>query len=80
LVVEVLSPSNVEWDMLIKLNKYLKAGVKEYWIVDPDKEAVYVNILEGSQYTLHKYAKDNDVAAHVLDGCIISLPDVFAEF
>ena len=43
LVVEVVSPSNVATDVLIKLRKYKKAGVKEYWIVFPNdmKIAVY---------------------------------------
>lgn len=36
LVVEVLSPSNREYDLGLKLKKYREAGVKEYWIVDPE--------------------------------------------
>ncbi len=41
-VLEVLSPSTRKKDQLIKLNKYLNAGCKEFWIVDPDKEKVMV--------------------------------------
>ena len=41
-VVEILSPSTRKKDMIIKLNKYLNAGVKEYWLVDPDKKSVLV--------------------------------------
>ena len=41
-VLEVLSPSTRRKDQLVKLNKYLNAGCKEYWIVDPDKEKVMV--------------------------------------
>lgn len=36
-VVEVVSPSSVCMDYVKKLNLYLEAGVREYWIVDPDK-------------------------------------------
>jgi len=36
LVVEVLSPSNREYDLGLKLKKYREAGVREYWIVDPE--------------------------------------------
>lgn len=36
-VVEVVSPSSVRMDYVKKLNLYLEAGVREYWIVDPDK-------------------------------------------
>ena len=42
LCVEVLSPSTVSRDRGIKLTKYLHAGVKAYWIVDPKKERVLV--------------------------------------
>ncbi len=39
-VLEVLSPSTKNKDIFIKGAKYLRAGVKEYWIVDPVKETV----------------------------------------
>lgn len=38
---EVLSPSTKSKDCVIKLNKYMNAGVKEYWIIDPDEEKVF---------------------------------------
>ena len=42
LVVEVISPSNPIMDAMIKLFKYQKAGVREYWIVYPDEKRVTV--------------------------------------
>lgn len=42
LVVEVVSPHNPRHDYFLKLMKYQNAGVKEYWIVDPQKERVLV--------------------------------------
>lgn len=38
LVVEVLSGSTKTKDMVKKLNLYMQTGVREYWIVDPDKK------------------------------------------
>jgi Uma2 family endonuclease len=41
LLVEVLSPGNVEHDTIKKKSTYEKFGVQEYWIVNPDtKEAI----------------------------------------
>ena len=44
LIMEVLSPSTQRYDRLIKLGLYQKAGVREYWIVDPDLKTVQVNL------------------------------------
>ncbi|MCM1570027.1 MAG: Uma2 family endonuclease [Roseburia sp.] len=36
-VVEILSPDSKRRDAIIKLRKYQEAGVREYWMIDPDK-------------------------------------------
>lgn len=43
LTVEVVSPSSQRMDYLTKADRYARAGVREYWIVDPQtrKTAVY---------------------------------------
>lgn len=41
-VTEVLSPSTRQYDQTLKFNKYWKAGVREYWIVDPQNEEIWV--------------------------------------
>ena len=56
-VVEILSPSSRSRDMMLKLNKYEKAGVQEYWVVDPKYAKVIVYTLPGevrlTQYSFH---------------------------
>ena len=41
-IVEVLSNSTKKKDMTLKMSKYENAGVREYWIVDPDKQKIIV--------------------------------------
>ncbi len=41
-VIEIVSPNSEKMDRKIKLFKYRTAGVREYWIVDPEKEIVEV--------------------------------------
>lgn len=41
-VMEVVSPSSIFRDYVRKAGKYAEAGVREYWIVDPQKETVMV--------------------------------------
>ena len=43
---EILSPSSRSHDLLLKLYKYRNAGVREYWVVDPDRLQVIVFDLE----------------------------------
>ena len=54
LVIEVLSPSTKKRDRGIKKDTYEVFGVREYWIVDPDKETVeqFINVLhsEGARF------------------------------
>jgi len=79
LVVEILSPSSARHDKVLKLNTYLRAGVLEYWIVDPDTKTVSAHLLKDGEYIIRAYADTDTAPVHVLEGCTISLADVFAE-
>lgn len=46
LMIEVVSPSSSRMDYIIKLNLYMAAGVREYWIVDPLRQRTIVYRLE----------------------------------
>ena len=54
LVIEVLSPSNRGRDALTKRSLYARAGVREYWLVDP--EAHTLEILTLDRDALHRVA------------------------
>ena len=79
MVIEVLSPSTASRDMLLKFNKYLKAGVREYWIVDPETKMVRVCVLNGEKYDIDDYfcADTDEVAVRILTGCMINLKKIF---
>ena len=55
LAVEILSPSSRMKDMVLKLHKYQNAGVREYWIVDPEHRTVTVHYFEEEAYDPKKY-------------------------
>ena len=46
LAVEILSPSTVSRDRGIKRERYEKAGIPEYWVVDANKNQVEVHVLD----------------------------------
>ena len=41
-IIEIVSPSSRQMDYYKKLFKYRTAGVREYWVVDPDKNMITV--------------------------------------
>jgi Uma2 family endonuclease len=78
LVVEILSPSTTKHDFLYKFNKYREAGVREYWIVNPDEKILQVCLLDGDAYRVFGYDSGDTVPVTVLPGCQIDLKAVFA--
>jgi Uma2 family endonuclease len=46
MVIEIHSPTNTPTMMFVKYQKYLKAGVREYWNVNPETGEIHVHILE----------------------------------
>ena len=77
MIVEVLSPSTALNDKVIKFNKYLQCGVREYWIVDPDSKIVSIHILDNGRYYATHYMDADIVPVHVLEGCLVNLSEVF---
>ncbi|MDR1705080.1 MAG: Uma2 family endonuclease [Clostridiales bacterium] len=78
MVVEILSPSSGIYDRKVKYDVYEAAGVREYWIVDPEKRTVEQYILKNGRYAVKKHGGAARVNVHVLEGCVIDLARVFA--
>ena len=77
LVVEILSPSNFRHDRVFKYQKYMTVGVKEYWLVDPMKEVVDVNLLKSGRYRAKTYVKGDVIRVSILDDLYINVTDLF---
>ena len=78
LVVEVLSPGTSQYDRGYKRSLYGRYGVREYWLVDPEAEAVEV-LTAGEQGLLSHatYRRDDTLASPLLVGLVISLGQIF---
>ena len=81
MVVEILSPSNRRHDCVKKMHLYQRAGVKEYWLVDPAEEFIMVFLLaEDGVYSLRKtYTREDAAKVNVLEDCQIDLTLVFPQ-
>lgn len=79
LVVEILSPGNPKHDRVTKRLLYARGGVREYWLVSPEAEAVEVLVLKGDSYRTHVYARDDEsVTSVVLQGLSFPASALFA--
>ena len=58
-IIEIVSPTSKTRDYYKKLIKYGTAGVKEYWIVDPDTKIT--TVYEFEKDTVEQYAFGKDV-------------------
>ena len=67
LTVEILSPLSRKKDTYLKLMKYARAGVREFWQVDPEKKAVVVYNLEKDEHPV-TYGFDQKVPVRIFDG------------
>jgi Uma2 family endonuclease len=79
LVMEISSQSTARYDKVEKFRRYHAAGVREYWIVDPDSKTAQVCVLENGRYILSSYDDRGPAPVTVLPGCVIDLGEVFAE-
>lgn len=77
LVVEVLSPSTRKRDIFLKMGKYGNAGVREYWIVDPQKKRVIVYEFEKEEVAVI-YTFEDKVPVKIFDGkCKIDFAEIY---
>ena len=80
LVIEILSPSTRRHDRVVKLDLYQRAGVREYWIVNPDEKTVQVMLLkDGYLLPVEDYSREDTASVNILEDCTIELSKVFTE-
>lgn len=70
-IIEVVSQSSRRMDYYTKLFKYRTAGVREYWIVDPEKSRILVYDLEHED--VQEYSFTDQVKVNIY-------PDLWIDF
>lgn len=75
-IIEIISPGNPEHDYIYKLQLYAAAGVREYWIVDPHKECIFVYHLEKAKFAVETYTFQDIVKVNIYDDFYINFSDI----
>lgn len=78
LVVEILSPGTAMIDRIEKRNAYQTAGVREYWLIDPNNRAVEVYENRAGSFEPFSYAEiSGRVQSNVLPGFEVEIGEIF---
>lgn len=78
LCIEILSKRTRSKDMVDKLNTYMLSGVREFWIVDPNKHSVLVygfKDFEVDEYTTYKLG--DNIISYFFEGLEIVVNEIF---
>ena len=80
-MVEVLSSSTQRTDRIEKFSEYARAGVREYWLVDPEKKTVEIYALKQGAYVLiDKYNTNQIAKSEILPGFNVNVNDLMDIF
>ena len=66
-IIEIISPSNSGHDYIRKLNLHADAGVREYWIVDPRIENIFVYYLEQTDFQIGTYTFNDKIKVNIYE-------------
>lgn len=78
LVMEVVSkdPKDHHRDWIVKKREYARAGIAEYWIVDPQEERIQVLTLIGNAYQIHgDFRPGRDATSALLPGFSVAVDE-----
>lgn len=73
-IIEIVSPGSRRMDYFTKLFKYRTAGVREYWIVDPDRNRITVYDFESED--TQDYTFSSAVKVSIYEDLIIDFSDL----
>jgi Uma2 family endonuclease len=78
IAVEILSPSSLDRDRYIKKRLFQRAGVREYWVIDPEASSLIVYRLDQGTYGIRaRYDRTSVLESPEFPALRIPLRDVF---
>ena len=79
LVVEILSPSNTAMEMGKKFDLYRQAGVREYWLIDPESKRLTVYCFRDGAILTTTYESKDTVPVSIFPEFSVELSRIFSE-
>ena len=80
LIIEVLSPGTARHDRYTKYHLYAEAGVREYWIIDPQAGAADIYTRRGSGFVpLGHYERGGEIRSELLPALRLPMNELLAD-
>ncbi len=73
IVIEIVSRSSSQRDYVTKVDDYLAAGVREYWIIDPQKKAATILIRHADAWEEKRLGPRGKYKPTLLTGFVLDL-------
>ena len=74
-IIEIVSPGNSSDDYVKKLYYYKNYGIREYWIVDPNRRTISVNYFEGDMISV-PYTFNSTVKVNIYEDLYIDFKEI----
>ena len=81
LIMEVVSDDEEDRrrDLETKRREYARAGIPEYWIIDPREERILVLRLAGRRYAVHgEFSRGTSASSHLLPGFSVDVNEALS--
>ncbi len=75
-IIEITSPSNSVHDYIDKLSLYKSAGVREYWILNPQKQIIAVYYFTEENFYPQNYTFKDKIKVNIYDDLIIDFNEI----
>lgn len=74
-IIEIVSPGNLSDDYIKKAFYYENYGVREYWIVDPERKTVTVDYFENNDVFI-QFSFESAIKVNILDDLYFDFADI----
>lgn len=69
MAVEIISPESVDRDRVEKFEEYQAVGIREYWLIDPQRQkAEFYALRKNGRYAIVPLDKDGKFHSTVISG------------
>ena len=75
-IIEIVSPSSATHDYVTKMMLYENAGVKEYWIVNPQEKTIVIYNFQSKSDIISEYSFEDKIKVGIYEDLAIDFAEI----